>query len=353
MGVQIEHLKMKQLTLFFINLVICFLYDQKAESSYLLVKLENENTISDSDNTPDKTRSETGPQNNVTENSSGRRSKDGGSSKLRSGSKRNRNWIGSPLERDFCERAEWYKYPVNAHYDLCVVDCDGRRCTETAWVKHCGCKQDRPEQKGVMEYRDGRLVSERVKDSYCNNLDFSNSCRSCSGRRGWTSESYQYWRDTTCQTASDRCRNFDLEELGWTWPDGTPFTGRIDDHYCNERYDRPGKQESFCEVYCHYDGSCTETVKKKQCSCDKGDQGFGSGSEVLNKCATIEYQNGQIVGEFGDRGGESIEDLFYTCGNNDRGMRCQECNKDREDILRVARQYITYEHRSGRCDEWR
>ena len=107
----------------------------------------------DSDSSPDKTRSETGPQNNVTENSSGRRSKDGGSSKLRSGSKRNRNWIGSPLERDFCERAEWYDYPDNAHYDLCVVDCDGRRCTETAWVKHCGCKQDRPEQKGVMEYR--------------------------------------------------------------------------------------------------------------------------------------------------------------------------------------------------------
>ena len=78
--------------------------------------------------------------------------------------------------------------------------------------------------------------------------------------------------------------------MGWTLTDGTPFTGYIDDHYCNERYDRPGEQESFCEVYCHYDGSCTETVKKKQCSCDKGDDGFGSGSEVLSKCATVEYQ---------------------------------------------------------------
>ena len=67
----------------------------------------------------------------------------------------------------------------------------------------------------------------------------------------------------------------------------------------------------------------------------------------------IILQNGQIVGEFGDRGGESIEDLFYTCGNNDRGMRCQKCNKDREDILRIARRYITYESRSGRCEEWR
>ena len=88
----------------------------------------------------------------------------------------------------------------------------------------------------------------------------------------------------------NRCRQFDLEELGWTYFDGTPFTGNIDDHYCNERYDRPGNREGFCEVYCHYDGSCTETVKKKQCSCDKGDDGFGSGSEVLSKCATVEYQ---------------------------------------------------------------
>ena len=38
--------KMKTLTLFFINLIICFLYDQKAESSYLLVKLEKDTTIS-------------------------------------------------------------------------------------------------------------------------------------------------------------------------------------------------------------------------------------------------------------------------------------------------------------------
>ena len=61
----------------------------------------------------------------------------------------------NPLEKDFCERAEWYNYPDNAHYDLCVVDCDGRRCTETAWETYCGCKKDRPKQKGVMEYRVG------------------------------------------------------------------------------------------------------------------------------------------------------------------------------------------------------
>ena len=110
-----------------------------------------------SDNSPDKTRSETGPQNNVTELNSGRRSKDSKPSKLRSGSKRNRRWIGSPLEKDFCEKAEWYQYPDNAHYDLCVVDCDSRagRCTETAWEKHCGCKKDAPKKKGVMEYRVG------------------------------------------------------------------------------------------------------------------------------------------------------------------------------------------------------
>ena len=67
----------------------------------------------------------------------------------------------------------------------------------------------------------------------------------------------------------------------------------------------------------------------------------------------IVLQNGEIVGEFGDRGGESIEDLFYTCGDNDQGMRCQKCNKDRGDIFRIARRYITYESRSGRCYDWR
>ena len=65
------------------------------------------------------------------------------------------------------------------------------------------------------------------------------------------------------------------------------------------------------------------------------------------------HQNGQIVGEFGDRGGESIEDLFYTCGSNDQRMRCQKCSKDRGDILEIARRYITYEGRSGDCEEWR
>ena len=87
----------------------------------------------------------------------------------------------------------------------------------------------------------------------------------------------------------NRCRQFDLEELEFTGPDGTPFTGFIDDNYCNERYDRPGNLESFCEVYCHIDGSCTETVKKRQCSCYEG-SGSEPESEVQHKCATVEYQ---------------------------------------------------------------
>ena len=75
-----------------------------------------------------------------------------------------------------------------------------------------------------------------------------------------------------------------MEDLGWTDSfTGRPFTGNIDNAYCRERWDREGKEESFCEVHCHYDGSCTETVKQKRCSC-------GDDSVANEKCATVEYQ---------------------------------------------------------------
>ena len=89
---------------------------------------------------------------------------------------------------------------------------------------------------------------------------------------------------TSCSLV--RCYRFDLRALGWIEPfTGRPFKGNINERYCNERWDRQGYQERFCEVYCHYDGSCTETVKQKKCSCEDG-----SRTDVISNCATVEYQ---------------------------------------------------------------
>ena len=97
----------------------------------------------------------TGPPINITVVNSGRRNFNE-SIKLRSGGGRagsRRHGIGSPLDRDFCHKAE-RRHPGNAHYDVCVVDCESSgECRETVWEKKCGCKGGRPVIKGVMKYR--------------------------------------------------------------------------------------------------------------------------------------------------------------------------------------------------------
>ena len=65
------------------------------------------------------------------------------------------------------------------------------------------------------------------------------------------------------------------------------------------------------------------------------------------------FQDGEIVREHGDRKAESIEDMFYLCGDNNDGMRCSACKKEREDLFDVARRYITYEDRTGNCPAFR
>ena len=66
-------------------------------------------------------------------------------------------------------------------------------------------------------------------------------------------------------------------------------------------------------------------------------------------------QNGEIINEYGDRGEESLEELFGVCSYNRQRMRCEKCKKDRWDIFNIARRYINYGGviPSGRCEDWR
>ena len=106
-------------------------------------------------NVKSRTISKIGPLNSIKIAHSGRRSFNE-SVKLRSGGVRassRKYWVGSPLDKDFCSKAEG-RHPYNAHYDVCVVDCKSSgECRETVWEKKCGCKGGRPVIKGVMEYR--------------------------------------------------------------------------------------------------------------------------------------------------------------------------------------------------------
>ena len=67
----------------------------------------------------------------------------------------------------------------------------------------------------------------------------------------------------------------------------------------------------------------------------------------------IVHQDGEIVREHGERREESIEDMFYLCGDNSDGMRCSACKKEREDLFDVARRYTTYEDRTRNCPAFR
>lgn len=99
------------------------------------------------------------PKNDVTTTYSGRFLY-GNTTKGSIGQSRQSSWrrYQSPLNRDFCENRR--RHPENAHYDMCVVDCDsarGRgqptRCREIAYEVKCGCKEGRPERIGITEYR--------------------------------------------------------------------------------------------------------------------------------------------------------------------------------------------------------
>ena len=77
-----------------------------------------------------------------------------------------------------------------------------------------------------------------------------------------------------------RCDKFDPSDIFSRPPE-------VDDEYCYERFDGPGTAERFCEVICQSDGSCTETVKQRTCSCvDHADPD----SEAEPNCATLEYK---------------------------------------------------------------
>ena len=120
--------------------------------------MEVELNVLDLDASTKKKMTTSEPKNDVKSIYSGRFLY-GNTTKGSFGTSRQSSWrrYESPLNRDFCDNRR--RHPENAHYDVCVVDCDsgrgrGRpsRCREIAYEAKCGCKEGRPERIGITEY---------------------------------------------------------------------------------------------------------------------------------------------------------------------------------------------------------
>ena len=227
----------------------------------------------------------------------------------------------SPLDHGFCRQRK-----QDHVYNVCVSDCRGRRdsqgrkvCRETVWEKRCGCNKGQKKKIGVMKYRDGQLINERIDSPSCEYV----SCEDCThyynpwGWRRW--EAYEYSKDSTCEPAAERCNQFKPNEI---WQG---FEGRLNNDTCSSRWYYEGNKERFCEVKCYNDGACTETVKQNTCICPKEDYNYDFESQVESNCATLEYKSGNLINEIGDMTGQTKDEMFHLCDGNGKYERCEKC----------------------------
>ena len=226
----------------------------------------------------------------------------------------------SPLSHGFCHRNT-----QNNVYNVCVSDCSGRRdsqgrkvCRETVYEKRCGCNKGPKKKIGVMKYRDGQLINERIDSPSCESV----SCESCTDYYAWWRWwAYEYSKDSTCEPAAERCNRFKPNEIkGW---DG--FEGYLNDDTCSSRWYYEGNAERFCEVKCYNDGACTETVKQNTCTCPRDYYDYDFESQVESNCATLEYKSGNLINEIGDMSGQTKDEMFHICDGNGRYERCRDC----------------------------
>ena len=65
------------------------------------------------------------------------------------------------------------------------------------------------------------------------------------------------------------------------------------------------------------------------------------------------FQDGRKIGQYGDLKGQSEDEMFSFCGNNDKDLRCRDCKKGGNYFYEMKRRpYWTYDKEYEDCPYW-